>query len=296
MESVIKLISALAQILWPILGFTTLFLFRKEIAEILRRIKKGKMLGQEIELSDSIETLRVSVETVKETTPKLATTDTPPINNVLNNVEHDEIKEVLDEASRSPRVALITLGGYIEIAARRALASIGTAMKPLRKISAVEAVDRLNHQYGGLPGDVVNAMRIFMDVRNKIVHTREATDEDIISALDSGITLLRTLKALPYETLTVLHHGIPLYADEQCNCQVIGTGVIIEFMGPGKIRKRQHILPTMCEDYEKGQNLTLEWDLTNIWGETWYVDPESGHQTKAWISSGEFKGRPLDSM
>ncbi|MGN8124546.1 hypothetical protein ACTJK9_22570 [Pseudomonas sp. 22082] len=295
MESATKLISALAQILWPLLGFATLLIFKKEISEILRRIKKGKMLGQEIELTDSLENLRISAETVKDATIILPPPDAIESEKEVTNSEPDEIKIVLDEASRSPRVALITLGALIERAAKQALASTGI-LQPLSRISATEAVSKLSDRHGGLPGDVVNSMKLFMDVRNRIVHSREATEEDVISAIDSGITILRILKALPNRKLIVLHHNVAIFADSKCEEKHRGAGLILENVSPGGFEKSLIIFPTMQTNYQKGQLLAAEWDTKNVWNEAWYIDPDTNEKKSAWRSSGEFIGRPLESI
>lgn len=295
MESVTKLIAAFAQILWPILGFTTLIMFRKEIAEILRRIKKGKMLGQEIELSDSLEELRASAETVKEAASTIPTPDPEPTTEILEKTEHDEIKQILDEAIKSPRVALITLGGYIEIAARRALASSGL-MRSVHTFSTADIFTQLSTQYWGLPQNILDSMKLFMDMRNKLVHMKEATEDDIISALDSGITILRTIKALPVSTTTVLEVNIPIYSDKDCKQLAHGSGILLESVSPGGIKKNINLFPTQREWFEKGQIVSWDWNTSNVWGETWYVDPETKEIKKGWHSSGEFIGRSLDTI
>ena len=296
MDFLVKLISALAQILWPILGFTALFAFRKQIAEILPRLKKGKMLGQEFELTDSLEKLRASAETAKETVTSLPVPDSQPIVETLEKVEHDEIKQILDEASRSPRVALITLSGYIEIAAKKALASVGLLQRN-QEFSTTEAMDRLNRQYGGIQGDIVGSTKLFMNVRNKIIHTREASEDDVISALDSGLTILRTLKSLQSETHSVLHSEVPVYSNPECTVERTDVkGVILESVSPGGLRKSKHIFPSTSKDFKKGQIVSWEWNLRNVWKETWFIEPETGEKKSAWHSAGEFVGRSIDSI
>lgn len=254
------------------------------------------MLGQEIELSDSLTELRISAETVKETASSLPPAATETVSDNLEKVEQDEIKQILDEASRSPKIALITLGGHIEIAARRALASVGLLQKN-RHMSTTEAIDRLIRQYGGLPGDIVGSTKLFMSVRNKIVHSADASEDDIISALDSGITILRTLKSLPSEKNIVLHYNIPLYQDAQCTTELNDVkGLILETISPGGVKKYRRIFPTTQDSYEVGQVLSWEWSLTKTWDMTWYIDPDDQEKRLAWGSSGEFIGRPLDSI
>jgi hypothetical protein len=52
------LIQAIATLLWPLFAFTVLLIFRTQIGDALgqiRRMRKGKFLGQEIELRDMLE-------------------------------------------------------------------------------------------------------------------------------------------------------------------------------------------------------------------------------------------------
>ncbi|MDL5599353.1 hypothetical protein QS468_42035 [Bacillus subtilis] len=296
MESFTKLISAFAQILWPLLGFTTLAFFRKEISEILRRIKKGKMLGQEIELADSLETLRVSAESAsRESALSLPIPVQPPLDETQLQNKNDDIQLILDEASRSPKIALINLGGLIENTAKKALAISGSP-KSLDGISVIDAVKKLSIRHGGLPGDILESLKLFMDVRNKIIHSREATEGDVISAIDSGLTILRTLRSIPIRQYITLHPNIPLYSDPDCKILRPGTALIMEIVGPGGFKKTRDIYPTTRTDYVKGQKLTAEWNIKTVFDQCWYIDPESGDKKSDWLSSAEFVGRPLDSI
>ena len=55
MKDVAALIQALSSLLWPMLAFLVVLIFRSEIGDVLgqfKRMKKGKFFGQEIELSE----------------------------------------------------------------------------------------------------------------------------------------------------------------------------------------------------------------------------------------------------
>src|SRR5207247_1607762 len=64
-ETLFKLINecivALAQLLWPIVTLVLLLVFRRDITALLTRLRKGKFLGQEVELDPAIERFRSSV-------------------------------------------------------------------------------------------------------------------------------------------------------------------------------------------------------------------------------------------
>lgn len=57
MKDVAALIQAISSLLWPILVFLVVIVFRNQIEEVLgqfKRMTKGKFFGQEIELSEAI--------------------------------------------------------------------------------------------------------------------------------------------------------------------------------------------------------------------------------------------------
>jgi hypothetical protein len=58
LKDVAALVQAVASLLWPVLVLLTILMFRAELAEVLgqfKRMKRGKLFGQEIELSDVME-------------------------------------------------------------------------------------------------------------------------------------------------------------------------------------------------------------------------------------------------
>ena len=60
MSEISELLKALASLLWPIFAFVVLFLFRSQLGDAIGRFKKGKLLGQEVELNDSLANLQRS--------------------------------------------------------------------------------------------------------------------------------------------------------------------------------------------------------------------------------------------
>ena len=70
-KDVADLISATASLLWPILAFMVITWFRPELRALLARIRKGKFLGQEIELDQMLDKTNeavVEAETVSAAT------------------------------------------------------------------------------------------------------------------------------------------------------------------------------------------------------------------------------------
>src|SRR5262245_51905457 len=123
MKEYSELIAAIAALLWPLFAFTALFVFKKRIGELMGRLRRGKLLGQEIELGESLEKLEMSANAVAKEVAALPTVPTATQSDEPS--DHDEIKEILHEAARSPKTALILLRSAIEREARLLLASVG---------------------------------------------------------------------------------------------------------------------------------------------------------------------------
>jgi hypothetical protein len=60
MKQFAELIQSITTLLWPVLTFVLVWRFRTEIGELLKRVKRGKFLGQELELGESLDKLNES--------------------------------------------------------------------------------------------------------------------------------------------------------------------------------------------------------------------------------------------
>src|SRR5258705_10171052 len=76
-----SLLSAVAASLWPALFLWAIFHFRRELRRLLPRLRRGKFLGQELELADEIDQVQRTVGAVSgevEQTVADVTPDTTP--------------------------------------------------------------------------------------------------------------------------------------------------------------------------------------------------------------------------
>lgn len=289
------LLQAIAALLWPIFAFTALFVFRSQIADIARRLKKGKLLGQEIELNESLNRLDESALSIEKTVAELPSqVAEPPNQQELAHEEH-VVDEIVSEAARSPKVALIRLASELEKLARQLLASTGH-LNGRRHIPVSQAIAELHEKYG-LPRHVPSSLKLFWETRNRLIHGGEGTDEEILRAVDSGLTILKALQAFPREINVVYHPGVELFSDPELT-QVIpnAKGVILETTAPGGTTKTFRIFPTTQTHFQKGRQVAWEWSMQNTWGQSWYRDPDTGEVKCAFHSSAEFIGRQLDEL
>lgn len=195
------LISAVASLMWPVVILAIVNWFRPEIRAVLSRIRKGKFLGQEIEL-DELQAKTVAAE-VKAELPITSGEISAPLGHVKlkasgtvgPDVAQDAIEEVLLEAGRSPRLGLMLLSAKIERAAREWAADTGLAA--LHEPRTLSVIVRFLVAAEQLPQEAAEALYLFTRVRNRIVHGHGADDEEIARAIDSGTRLLRLLLSRP---------------------------------------------------------------------------------------------------
>lgn len=281
LDFITDLITAISKLLWPVFAFVVLIIYRAELRTILKRFKKGTFFGQELELSDEIEKLKSATEKAE--------------NEVLEaDLPSDEEKEHMDisRLTENPKAGIVLLSAEIEKQVRLIIASLGM----------LDGKNHLNVHNGFnflqskdlLPKNVASSIRIFWDLRNKIVHGKDVSeDREVIKILDIGLTLLRLLKAIPHEINIVFHPGVTIFTDPDCKNPMKGVlGLILQTQSAGGINKYKRIFPT-TRIYESGMIVSWEWNLSSVWNEAWYIDPETLEKKYAWSQSGEFIGRDI---
>lgn len=294
MTNFADLIKAIASLLWPVFAFVTLIIFKEEIKILISRLRKGKLLGQEIELSEDLS--RLNQSTI-ELTAKVAELPTISTEDLHPSITDTATKHLFNELKGSPKAALILLGTEIEREARIILASVGLHTGK-DYIPLHEAIQMLNKQYGGLPRYITSSIELFRKVRNKIVHGSIAEEEEILQAVDSGVTILNALKSIPRETNYVYAANVPVFRDDACTVPWdLITGVLLQSETAGGMKKFFRIFPTTKKHFVKGKRVAWEWNLSSgHYGPAWYRDPDSREIKSAWSSAMEFTGRNLDEI
>lgn len=153
------------------------------------------------------------------------------------------------------------------------------------------------HKTYGLAAHVPSSLHHFWDIRNRLIHKGEGTDEDILRAIDSGLSILRALQAMPREINVVYESNVQVYSDEGLTLSLTDVhGVLLETHSPGGVSKTFHIYPTSLDHFRKGKPVSWEWNMSLVVGPAWYRDTVSGKAKQAWLSSAEFIGRHLDEL
>lgn len=294
MKDFSELIRAIAALLWPLLTFSIIIIFKKEIQGIFGRLKKGKVFGQEIELSESLSELDRNADSAASSVVSIQKTTQDENGHFAN--EDDTIEHILSETARSPKVGLMLLATEIERESRLLLAGMGALQNSNRPISLLHAI-KIFDQRGSLPRHVASSVESFLKVRNKLVHGKNSDQEDILRAIDSGITILKTLKAIPHEIHTVYNPCVPVYADPLCRRQRQEVNaVILQTISLGGAQISNKAYATTRDHFQQGKRVAWEWNPEKQFEQSWYRDPDTNEIKEAWTSSMEFIGRHIEDI
>lgn len=85
-----ELIVALASLLWPIVTLIIVLVFRNDLAALLKRVRKGKILVQEMELDPNVVEFQKAVTEAQEEIPE-------------SDIENEQFKKESDEIGYLPK-------------------------------------------------------------------------------------------------------------------------------------------------------------------------------------------------
>ncbi|PZU99519.1 MAG: hypothetical protein DCF32_18605 [Leptolyngbya sp.] len=288
---IIELIVALSNWLWPLVALITLLVYRKPIAALLSRIKKGELFGQGLELEPAVDEFQQVVEQAGKEVDRLPSTSLQTEESKQTNVD---VNAILDDSKGSPELAIIRLSNLLENESKAILGSMGFLPRTLR-ISVYRAIQELNYR-GLLPESTINSLKKFWELRSKIVHGRaDINEKEILRVLDIGIDLLKTIRSIPHEVHAV-HAVIEVYDDPECTIKRGSVrALVIDSQVPDGGFMRRLFHTTKIDYYQPGKRVAWEWNLTNNIRESWYVDPIDGSKKKVG-GSLDFIGRQIDEL
>lgn len=205
------------------------------------------------------------------------------------------VERVLAEIPKSPKGALLILGAELERELRELLWSSGW-IQGVGKATITRSVEHLM-DLGVVPKNLGSSVKAFLDIRNRLLHGYGVTDDEVLRAIDIGLTILRAVLAIPREENRVYHPGVEIYEDRDGLRVRPGIkGVILETLSPGGATSSFRIFPTTRTNFVKGQWVSWEWNMRTVVDESWYRNPETGSMDLAWSQSTEFVGRSLDDV
>lgn len=192
-----ELLKALSSLLWPVVILVLIVAFKNDLRRLIsnRRLKRGKLFGQEFELEEQLDRLQREAEQLPPPPPPQAEPPTPAVPGETPPPRPDPLgvtRQILTEAGTSPKAALMLLSSEIEGEMRQVVESIGVA--PRSNSRPLDMV-RLLEQIPAVPREVRQLMFSFRDVRNRIVHGYQADPDDVLRAIDVGMQILSIVRS-----------------------------------------------------------------------------------------------------
>ena len=197
------LISASASLAWSLVPFAIMIWFGREIRAIASRIRKGKFLGQEIELDE----LQAKTEAAEATSSRIVSATGSAAGFQFSDRRRRSSggcwsgSRTGRHRGSTPRsepfaqLGLMLLSAKIERAARELAADIGLDVS--RRAVPLGTMIRMLVQAEQLSFEDAEALSLFNQVRNRIVHGHDAGDDEVARAINSGTRLLRLLLSRP---------------------------------------------------------------------------------------------------
>lgn len=206
----------------------------------------------------------------------------------------EAVARVLEEVARSPKGALLLLGPEIERELRKLLWSSGW-IQGVGKLTITRSIEHLV-KLGVLPENLGSSVSVFLDVRNKLLHGHGVDDDEVIRAIDIGLTILRAVIAIPVQVYEVYHPCVDVYEDAGGLRVRAEVKAVVLQATDRNLKKTLYVFPTTKTSYQKGKRVSWEWNMGRVVGESWFRHPDTGKIEPAWRSAAEFIGRNLDEL
>ncbi|MDR4460577.1 MAG: hypothetical protein MRJ67_08685 [Nitrospirales bacterium] len=188
MQEFAELIKAIANLLWPIIFITIVFIFKNEFSEVLRRFKRGKLLGQELELEKSLDSLELKAKVINSEFPLI---EAIPGGDKDEIGQSQIIKKILEMTSKDLKAALLFLDSEIEKELRKFMLISGHHNR-IKNVSLGTIATYLG-EIGYLTDAMVSTIHSFREIKNKIIHGSQEGTDYIHRVIDTGLTILKTL-------------------------------------------------------------------------------------------------------
>ena len=190
-----------------------ILIFKKEFSELLKRIRRGKLFGQEFELSEKIDELSEKVlEEIKELpVPE----DSGEVQIMAGNhiVVSEDVKVIIEEADKKPMETLTVVIKQVEVELVNLISIYGLLNYFLKGFHFLKAVAILQNR-GAISKNTAISLRSFYDLRNRMLHySVESNEDDIMRLIDLGILLSNAIKSVPREKFEVAFPKVDVFQD-----------------------------------------------------------------------------------
>jgi hypothetical protein len=281
---------------WPSVSLLAISLglcFLPELAAIAPLIKSLKFGAAQIEMREQTDMLAESVAKTEASIPphKVVEVAEAVKEEQYKRLQNTDIEaHIADLAAKDKQAALLRLSVELERELYVLHGELGLRNETKGLLSFRDLVAHIK-RFGAINEETEQSLLEFRTVRNEIAHASSVGPSILNSAIDSGIRLLRLLRAVPRERYEVIDPAVALFSDSRCENPIAGqVGVLVETTSPDGTKRRQ-VFPA-GRVFKTGEIVGWDWDTKTSYGPTFYHNPETGACSEAWTGSLAFVGKP----
>lgn len=284
---------------WPtvvLVSASVLLAIAPKLDRFLPLLKRLKIGQAEIELQEKAYEVAESVDKseAKAAQVPASTANTSSSEQVLATkrlLDTSREAQIINLASTDRVAAVLMLAVEIE---REVLFLVGMlGLRNRAKTGSLRECIQLLYEQKVITPETASALIEFSQLRNQIAHSSvrfSSNDPALISAIDSGLRLLRVLKGVPRPIYRIKKAKIPLFKDPDRKEPIAGVyGVVLETITQDGMAE-ERIFPA-GRDFTEGELVGWDWDMTRVYGKAYYWDEAQGRARSGWESSAAFAGK-----
>jgi len=295
------LVSAISDLLWPIILLVVLLLFRGEIKAMVSKISHAKIMGSELDFS--VDDLRDSVsETIKQSdfagiaTRAIRDSDKADVREAIGSgtnvtgstkdepkllpysIRRPDILEIRSLLRQDPRSAVRRVSVELERSLRNLLVSEGKISVSAAPMS-VEEMARMAEKEFSLPSAFSSNIRRFVNISNELSHKYVFVLDHAVAELgDIGIEILELIGRVPREIIYVETSGIPVYRDASFRDRLekIEATYLLFAAQPGQTGANIIALTNRLNYYVPGKRVSSVWEQNCLDQDVYIRHPKTG--------------------
>lgn len=299
-----ELIRAFAALAWPIAAVAFFVLFRRELTSLLSRVLRVKVPGAEL----VFENARRKTARAKATLPREPSKAPPVAHEASDKSEGGRTQavddtssqlpaykdQVLRDASKSPRGALVRLSLDLDRKSREILVSQGarvagptaspTALRnQLTLLDLSPLLQEANEEFQRLRDLIIEGSTWVEGGWESRFET--ASQADALRAVELGLEILEALEAIPHVVNYVEAASADTFADADGKTLHDFNAVVLRSArqpeGPEELRA----FPISGDSgvvLPEGEPVTWEWNTNHLLPEAWYRNPRTNKIEYAW--------------
>ena len=311
-------ISAISELLWPLVVFVVAIIFRSEIKRLVSRISHAKIFGHEVGFSakELLASVNTTISESEAARGKGLTDFSPP------SAPGEEVKEqptfhdrerhlglldrpiegaILDSLKlqliREPASSVLLISAELEKSLRDLLLADGKLLQSDRR-SLGRMAEQVEKEYS-LSINFASSIKDIIHVRNRLAHGQFHFPDHVLREIgDAALEIVDLVRRIPRDIIYVEKSKLPVYLNDNLAEQLQGyEAVYLLFAAiPGQTGANVLVLTDKLNYYIPGKRVSSKWRPVDAPPNVFAKHPETDLPTLIGHSREVFQGEHIDGM